>query len=136
FAKPERLLMDSARDSTYSPTVLTISRDLSLQKTRTVMLEREGYQVIPLGFDHEVHSFLGDLTQPLIQLALLCHSVPERSRVTLCDAIKLRYPHAPVLMLYNGYDPTTAKVDGRLENMHNPRAFVSAIQLLLGRIKE
>ena len=34
-------------------------------------------------------------------------------------------------MLYNGYDPTTAEVDGRLENMLDPQALIDTVQLLL-----
>jgi DNA-binding response OmpR family regulator len=124
--------MDSAITSHSPPTVLTISRDAPLQETRTLMLEKEGYTVIALGFDEEVHRFLGQQQQPHLDLALMCHSVPEASRITLCDALKLRHPETPILMLYNGYDPTAAKVDGRLENMHSPPAFVQTIRLLIG----
>jgi len=62
---------------------------------------------------------------------LMCHSVPEPSRVALCKALKAKRPESPILMLYNGYDPTVAEVDGRLENVHSPEAFLDAIQLLI-----
>jgi len=125
--------MDSARGTHPPPTVLTISRDSPLQETRTLILEKEGYTVFALGFDAEVHRFLDQQPQPHIDLTLMCHSVPEASRITLCDALKLRHPETPILMLYNGYDPTTAKVDGRLENLHSPQAFVQTIRLLIGQ---
>jgi DNA-binding response OmpR family regulator len=128
--------MDSRKISVSPPTILTISRDIPLQQTRTAILEREGYAVIPLGLDDEVHSFLDYSTHEEIRLALMCHSVPEPSRITLCDAIKVRYPQTPILMLYNGYDPTVANVDGRLENMHSPEAFVNTIRVLVGGTKD
>jgi hypothetical protein len=34
-------------------------------------------------------------------------------------------------MLYNGYDPTVAKVDGPLENLHSPEALLDVVQLLI-----
>jgi DNA-binding response OmpR family regulator len=45
-------------------------------------------------------------------LILLCHSVPESSRVELVNKIKASKSTAPVLALNNGYDPTHAEVDG------------------------
>ena len=35
------------------------------------------------------------------------------------------------MMLYNGYDPTLAEVDGRLENLRSPEAFLDVVQLLI-----
>jgi DNA-binding NarL/FixJ family response regulator len=110
---------------------MTISRDSSLQATRTLLLERSGYKVIALGGDAEVRNFLKLLDQAAPNLILMCHSVPEKSRVALCSAIKVRYPFAPILMLYNGYDPTAALVDGRLENMSDPQALLDTVQVLL-----
>ena len=112
-------------------TLVTISRDQPLQSTRTLLLEQAGYSVIPLGTDASVHAFLKSPDQPAINLVLLCHSVPEASRVVLCRAFKSRHPRTPVLMLYNGYDPTSAPVDGRLENMLDPQALLDTLQVLL-----
>ena len=112
-------------------TVMTISRDEPLQATRTLLLEGIGYKVVALGSDAEVRDFLKLLDRPTPSLVLMCHSVPEKSRVALCSAIKVRYPFAPILMLYNGYDPTAAVVDGRLENMRDPQALLDTVRLLL-----
>ena len=62
---------------------------------------------------------------------LMCHSVPEKSRLAMCAVIKRVYPETPILMLYNGNDPTLARVDARLENMWNPQALVETIGVLL-----
>ena len=112
--------------------VVTISRDIALQMTRTLLLERSGYSVTALGSDASVREFLRRPHQPQPNLVLMCHSVPEASRVALCNAIKFRFPTAPILMLYNSYDPTTtAKVDGAVANMTDPEAFLDTVQLLL-----
>jgi DNA-binding response OmpR family regulator len=114
-------------------TVVTISRDEPLQMTRTVLLHRVGYSVIPLTSDADVMKFLELQDRPTINLILMCHSVPETSRVSLCKAIKRGIPEAPILMLYNGYDPTAAEVDGRLENVHSPEALLETVQLLISK---
>ena len=68
---------------------------------------------------------------PFVNLILMCHSIPEPSRVALCKALKAKRPESPILMLYNGYDPTLAEVDGRLENLYSPEAFLDVVELLL-----
>ena len=111
--------------------ILTISRDESLQRSRTLLLEHIGYRVTPLGSNAAVIEFLAAASKPYLDLVLMCHSVPEASRVTLCDALKAAYPQTPILMLYNGYDPTAAKVDGRIENTDDPKRLVDGLTLLL-----
>ena len=115
----------------YPKIVITISRDGALQATRTALLHKAGYSVIPLGTDADVMKFLATPGLPFVNMILMCHSVPEPSRVALCKALKAKRPESPILMLYNGYDPTLAEVDGRLENLYSPEAFLDVIQLLI-----
>lgn len=124
------------RKSTISglaKTVVTISRNEALQMTRTELLRRAGYSVVPLTTDAEVVKYLSLDERPSINLILLCHSVPEASRISLCKALKKSIPNAPILMLENGYDPTSAEIDGRLENVHSPEALLDTIQLLISK---
>ena len=87
----------------------------------------------PLTSDADVMRFLALDGRPAINLILMCHFVPESSRISLCKAIKKHIPDAPILMLYNGYDPTDAEVDGRLENVHSPEALLDTVQLLISK---
>jgi len=111
--------------------ILTISRDQALQATRTLLLEHTGYTVTALLSDSAVTEFLATVPLPALDLVLVCHSVPERSRIRLCDDLKVAFPNTPVMMLYNGYDPTTANVDGRIVNTHDPKALVEALAMLV-----
>ena len=115
----------------YPKLVVTISRNGLLQTTRTALLQQAGYSVIPLGNDAEVMEFLATRGLPFVSLILMCHSVPEASRVALCKALKAKRPESPILLLYNGYDPTLAEVDGRLENLRSPQVFLDIVQLLI-----
>jgi len=119
--------------SDIAKTVVTISRDEPLQMTRTALLTHAGYSVIALTSDAEVMSFISLEGRVSVNLILLCHSVPEASRVFLCKALKKAIPNAPILMLYNNYDPTLAEVDGRLENVHSPEAMLDTVQLLISK---
>jgi CheY-like chemotaxis protein len=114
-------------------TVITISRDEPLQMTRTVLLRHAGYSVVALTTDAEVMKYLASDARPSINLILLCHSVPEASRISICRALKKSIPNAPILMLENSYDPTSAEIDGRLENIHSPEAMLDTVQLLISK---
>ena len=115
----------------YPKIVVAISRDGPLQATRTALLQKAGYSVIALRTDADVMRFLATPGLPFVNLILMCHTVPEPSRVALCKEFKAKRPESPILMLYNGYDPTLAEVDGRLENLHSPKALLDVVQLLV-----
>lgn len=120
-------------DAIPAKTVITISRDGPLQMTRTALLRHAGYSVVALTTDDEVMKYLALDGGPSINLILLCHSVPEASRISLCIALKKSIPNAPILMLENGYDPTSTQIDGRLENIHSPEAMLDTIHLLISK---
>jgi len=105
--------------------ILTISRDRPLQHTRTMVLEHAGYTVSAAVTDKEAVAFVE--SPNTIGLVLMCHSVPEASRVFLVTRIKELKPKLPILMLYNGYDPTDAKVDGSLHSLETPEAMLDMI---------
>ena len=109
----------------HPTSVLTISRNELLQHTRTLILENAGYSVVPVQNDEDALAAINSPT--MFSLVLMCHSVPEKSRVLLASRIKELRPNLPLLMLYNGYDPTKAKVDGALHNLDSPDALLDMI---------
>jgi DNA-binding response OmpR family regulator len=108
-----------------SKSILTISRDQPLQHTRTLVLQHAGYQVSAALNDVDAVAFVAAPND--LGLVLMCHSVPEKSRVILVNKIKELNPKLPILMLYNGYDPTDAKVDGSLHSLETPDAMLNMI---------
>lgn len=114
--------------------ILTISRDRPLQETRTLILQHAGYQVAAALNDEDAIKFVEN--ENAINLVLLCHSVPETSRVVLVTRIKKLKPTLPILMLYNGYDPTAAKVDGSLHSLDTPDALLDMIGFMTGRVSD
>ena len=110
---------------TVTKSILTISRDQSLQSTRTLILQQTGYTVSAALNDRDAIGFV-EGPAPL-DLVLICHSVPEASRIYLATEIKKLKPRLPILMLYNGYDPTSANVDGSLHSLETPEALLDMI---------
>jgi CheY-like chemotaxis protein len=90
-----------------------------------MVLESAGYTVSAALTDKEAVAFVE--SPNTIGLVLMCHSVPEASRVFLVTRIKELKPKLPILMLYNGYDPTEAKVDGSLHSLETPEAMLDMI---------
>lgn len=112
--------------------ILTISRNPQMQHYRTLVLQHAGYTVSAALNDKEAIHFVE--TEKSISLVLLCHSVPEASRVFLVTRIKEIQPNLPILMLYNGYDPTNAKVDGSLHNLETPDAMLDMIGFMTSKL--
>lgn len=113
--------------------ILTISRDRNLQQSRTLLMQHLGYTVTPLLGETELRDFMAQPQRPTLDLVLICHTLPEPRRAPVCDALRLAYPKTPILMLYNGYDPTTAKVDGSIQNTGDPHMLINGLALLLGK---
>jgi CheY-like chemotaxis protein len=112
--------------------ILTISRNKQLQHVRTLVLQHAGYRVSAALNDNDAINFVE--TEKSINLVLLCHSVPEASRLFLVTRIKELKPKLPILMLYNGYDPTNVKVDGSLHNLDTPVALLDMIGFMTTEI--
>ena len=120
--------------TTTASSILTVSRDRVLQETRTLILERAGYSVSAALNDKDAVGFIEAPND--IRLVLLCHSVPEASRKLLVTRIKELKPKLPILMLYNGYDPTDAKVDGSLHSFETPEAMLDMIGFMTRNISD
>jgi DNA-binding response OmpR family regulator len=114
--------------------ILTISRDEHLQFTRTLLLEANGYHVAAALDDKEALRFVE--APNTFALVLLCHSVPERSRLLHSTRIRELRPGLPILMLYDGYEPTNAHVDGSLQNLSGPEAVLNMIGFLTQHVTE
>jgi CheY-like chemotaxis protein len=115
-----------------SKSILTISRDQSLQSTRTFILEQEGYSVFAAVKDDDAVALVA--ANHNLSLVLMCHSVPEPSRVFLVNRINALNPKLPILILYNGYDITLAKVDGSLHSLESPQAMLEMISFMTKNI--
>ena len=112
--------------------ILTISRNQPLQNLRTLVLEHGGYHVSAASSDNEAIHFVE--TEESLNLVLMCHSVPESSRIFLAAKIKEMKPKLPILILYNGYDPTEAKVDGSLHSLDRPEAMLDMIAFMTSNV--
>jgi CheY-like chemotaxis protein len=105
--------------------ILIVSRDKVLQNTRRLVLENAGYCVSSAHSDAEAIQFVEGPDS--YSLVLLCHSVPETSRLFLVDTLKTLQPTLPILMLYNSYDPTMAKVDASMHSQESPVVLLEII---------
>jgi len=112
--------------------ILIISRNKILQDLRTIILERAGFAVAAVHNDQDAIRIVE--SSAAFDVVLLCHTVPEASRLILVNRMKLVHPSMPILMLYNGFDPTEARVDGSLHSLESPEALVSLAKSLSTRM--
>lgn len=122
----------NGRIMTVAKSILTISRDQPLQSIRTLILQQAGYTVSAALNDKDAIGFVKGPTS--LDLVLVCHSVPEANRILLAAEIKKLRPRLPILMLYNGYDPTSATVDGSLHSLETPEALLDMIGFMTRNI--
>ena len=69
-------------------------------KHKNVYFRGRGYSVSAALNDDAAVAFVAAPNN--LSLVLMCHSVPESSRVLLVNKIKALSPKLPILMLYNG----------------------------------
>ena len=136
-------------------TVVTISRDLNLQHTRSLLLWDAGYDVIESRSEEDfiriVESRLG-----AIDLLVICHSLPKASRTAIVKRARAECPAVPILYLYNAWDDedpvskTRSFSTGRMRGMISefpfegylrsteatPIALLSMVGLLTNRLKD
>jgi len=110
--------------------ILTVSHDLELQGARSLVLERANYSVAQATTAEDA---LRQFSSVVFDLVLICHSVPEASRVEIAASMKARSPHIPVLLLYNSFDRSAALVDAALMNLGTPESLLSIVDLLFAR---
>ena len=117
--------------SSHRKTILTISRDRPLQRTRTLMFECAGYSVVETNPEMGVLSFLAAAEG--IDLIVMCHSVPRMHREILARAIKAVHPEAVILMLSPSWECATALADAFLDTRQaSPDSLLSMVQELSG----
>jgi CheY-like chemotaxis protein len=109
--------------------ILSIARYEGLQKTRTLILSRAGYEVCETLTDQQAIGFLeGSI---VFDLVLMCHSVPEPSRLLLAAKIKASHPELPILMVAQGYETTAAQVDSFVQGLESPAALLVKVGALM-----
>jgi len=109
------------------PEIVLISRDAALQTTRQLILEREGHTTVALTSE-TVEAFLATGLRPTVSLFLLCHSLPEESRISLCRSLKKHYPDVPIVLLFVGLESTFAAADVVAQQVHSPEQLISIVE--------
>jgi hypothetical protein len=79
-----------------------------------------------------IQQAIGFLEGPIaFDLVLMCHSVPEPSRLLLAAKVKASRPNLPILMVAEGYETTAAQVDSFVQGLESPTALLVKIGALM-----
>lgn len=92
--------------------ILSVSYDSSLLKTRQLILEQEGHQVVSaLGFTDALQQCESSKD---FDLFILGHSIPHRDKEALITAFRVQCP-APVVALKTAYEQSVTSADFEVE---------------------
>jgi DNA-binding NtrC family response regulator len=110
---------------------LCVGRDPLLLLTRGQVLRSDGYIVSStLSADQALQQFVaGDF-----DMVILCHSIPAREREKLAEAIHLRSPNTPVVVVAAGYGGKDGAADAMIDN--EPATLLQELPKLLRRAPE
>ena len=105
--------------------ILSIGRYEVLQKTRTLILQQSGYDVVEAVTDEQAIAFLE--TSLDFDLVIICHSVAEPSILLLAAKVKELRPKLPILMVSQGFEITAAPVDSFVQGFESPAALLDMV---------
>jgi DNA-binding response OmpR family regulator len=79
--------------------VLSLGYDSTLMPVRTMLLRQAGYHVVET---ESLEAALEEINSALIDLLLICHSVPSHDQDILIASVKSVKPTLPILCLTTG----------------------------------
>jgi len=112
-----------------APSILSISYDESLLRTREWLLRASGYLVTSaLGFtEAAVHC-----SNSAFDLVIIGHSIPRNDRVALIEQVRA-HNHTRILSLRRQGEEPIAGVHHSVESAEGPDVLIAAVKATLGQ---
>jgi DNA-binding NtrC family response regulator len=109
--------------------ILSISRDERLLRTRQMVLESAGWQVVPA---METDEALRRFQEQGFDVVVLGHSIPSSERIWLAQTMKSIRSNVPIVMVCIQGDNTfsTKFADARVGSLDGPVVLINAIRRL------
>lgn len=109
--------------------VLCVGQHRHLLAVRDTVLRSEGYRVIEA---HTTDDALRIFNSTVVDIVVICHSIPVRGRRQLVLAMKEIRPLTPVIALHEAYDLIT-EADESVDQLAGPEALLESMASLLKR---
>ena len=115
-----------------APTILSVSGNETLLRSRQMVLESVGWHVVTT--THGVEALLW-LAERGFDAVVLGHSIPSPERVSLAQKMKAIRPNVPIVMICVHGDNTfsTKVADARVGSLDGPVVLINAIRRLTKR---
>lgn len=112
--------------------ILSVSRDERLLRTREMVLESAGWQVVPA---METDEALRRFQEQDFDVVVLGHSIPSSERIWLAQTMKSIRSNVPIVMVCIQGDNTfsTKFADARVGSLDGPVVLINAIRRLTAR---
>ncbi|HEX7960281.1 MAG TPA: hypothetical protein VF493_10210 [Terriglobales bacterium] len=107
--------------------VLCVGQHQQLLAVRDTVLRSEGYRVIEAYTSDDALRVFNSME---VDIVVICHSIPVRSRRQLVLAMKEARPFTPVIALHEAYDLIT-EADESVDQLAGPEALLESMAALL-----
>ncbi len=109
--------------------VLTISNDIHLLHTRSLVLEQTGAEVYGARFD----ASLNLLETQFFDVVVLCHTLSERETLRICELAELIWPLTRLLFIgeLGRHSLSASRLDAAFPWRLGPEALVSLVKSML-----
>jgi DNA-binding response OmpR family regulator len=110
--------------------ILSVGLKQQLMRPRTAVLRSKGYVVLEsFSIDDGLEAFR---SIDIIDVAILCHSIPQVQQSKLATAMKAFRPLTPVLALIRGFGQVEA-ADFSLGSLSGPEELLDCVRSLLNK---
>ena len=109
--------------------ILSISQDERLLRSRQMVLESVGWQVVTTTDVVDALRWLGERN---FDVVVIGHSIPSAERVSLAQKMKIIRPDVPIVMVCIQGDNAFSKefADARVGSLDGPLVLINAIRRL------
>ncbi len=115
--------------------ILSVSRDERLLRSRQMVLESAGWQVVTTT---DTMDALRWLAEQDFHVVVMGHSIPAAERVSLAQKMKILKSHVPIVMVCIEGDNAfrTEVADARVGSLDGPVVLINAIRRVTQRAKK
>src|SRR5215469_14657649 len=103
--------------------VLSVGYDRNLMLSRSLLLRNSGYEVVEA---HSRHQALVLVRSEVIDVVLICHTVPENEQRALISAVRKQRLKMPILCMTES-DFLSAPIEGSMVVSNGPAELLAGI---------
>ena len=110
--------------------LLSVGLDPLLMRTRTSLLDSDGYSVVPSFTSREAFEIFVSRD---IDLVILCHTIPEQEKMKLIVSMKERSKRTPIVSIHADGETDGKLVDAYVHGLDGPETLLCCVATVLDK---